>query len=115
MIICAKFGWNRLCGSEEEAENVKSLRQWQSHQLRQTKPTWGLGSGELKRSWGGYDIVWKHCTLPWDAMQRKSSAICTCKSQRKINQLCTTNQVWNTDKKLIEEWLIRKLFTDKNR
>ena len=28
-MLCAKFGWNWPCGSGEEEENLKSLRQWQ--------------------------------------------------------------------------------------
>ena len=60
-MLCAKFGWNWLSGSEEEDENVKSL--WQICQLTTTttttttdngqvwseKLTWAFGSGELKR------------------------------------------------------------------
>ena len=65
---CAKFGWNWPRGSEEEDENVKSLRQrqqrWQQQQRQRTpdkfwseKLTWILGSGELKiisnqKPWG---------------------------------------------------------------
>ena len=51
-MICAKFGWNWLCGSGEEDKNVKSLQQrWRrtTDKLWSEKLTWAFGSGELKK------------------------------------------------------------------
>ena len=67
-IFCAKFGWNWPCGSGEEDENVKSLRQ-RRRQRRTTekfwseKLTWVFGSGELKTGlfrfyFGVYQYHW---------------------------------------------------------
>ena len=56
-MLCAKFGWNWPSGSEEEDENVKSLRQQQRRRRKRRttdkwseKLTWAFGSGELIRS-----------------------------------------------------------------
>ena len=58
VMLCAKFGWNWSCGSEEEDENVKSLRQrWTTDKLliwalqwRSEKLNWAFRSGDFKTS-----------------------------------------------------------------
>ena len=72
-MLCAKFGWNLPSGSEEEDENVKSLRQQR---------------GRRQRRWTFFFIRKAHLSLRlrWDKkLKAQAHSIGRCKEDWKCN------------------------------
>ena len=90
-VLCAKFGWNWLCRSWDEDENVKSLRQRRQQRRRTTvkfwseKLTWAFGSGDLKTRSCAKKWTLKAGAQVWIAASRKMLG--------KFNFLCSFH-IW---------------------